>query len=210
MTDPLNEADRLSQADRRAIVEAKHTLRAAVLARRAARSGSGRSTANAARTRQVQQFIGATTGPDVTIACYLSVSDEPSTLELIAWLAVQETRILLPVLTGEGRDRPMWAHYGGPDDLVSGRYGVPEPTGERYESTVLETADLIVVPGLAGNEQGDRLGRGGGWYDRALGDSEAVRLLLLNDDEILPAIPVEPTDRSVDVIVTEERVVQAR
>ena len=74
----------------------------------------------------------------------------------------------------------------------------------------LPEAELVVCPGLAANLAGDRLGRGGGWYDRALahaGQATPV-LVLLNRDEVLPAIPVQPWDRRVDRLVTPDAVIE--
>ena len=68
----------------------------------------------------------------------------------------------------------------------------------------LPEAELVVCPGLAANLAGDRLGRGGGWYDRALahaGQATPV-VVLLNRDEVLPVIPVQPWDHRVDRIAT--------
>ena len=107
--------------------------------------------------------------------------------------------MLLPVLShpiGGRLDRPAWAPYEGPDALRTGAYSILEPTGDPLPSEQLPEAELIVCPGLAANRQGDRLGRGGGWYDRALehASQSAPIWLLLNDDEVLDTIPTQPWD----------------
>lgn len=206
----------LSAADTAAIAGAKRTLRVAVLHRRAARPPRQRAAADHDRTSRVQEFIGDLARPGLTVAAYLSADAEPATLELISWLTVNQLQVLLPVISDRdgalprddsGRRSPAWAVYTGPDELQPGRYGIAEPRGPVLPASCLTEAHLVIMPGLAGNEYGHRLGRGGGWYDRALGHTDAVRLLLLNDDEVMQAIPVEPNDRHVDVIVTEQRTI---
>lgn len=141
--------------------------------------------------------------PGFTAATYLSVDPEPSTLELIAWLASTGTQVVLPVLAGR-RGRPDWARYTGADELRPGLWGIPEPTGPALGPHALADADLVCCSGLAGTPRGERLGVGGGWFDQALAHArhDAVTVVLLNDDEVFETLPVEPHDRLVDVIAT--------
>ncbi|OYO24523.1 5-formyltetrahydrofolate cyclo-ligase [Enemella dayhoffiae] len=203
-----------STADAHALQEAKQLLRAAVRQRRTARSEQERATDDHARFLHLQRFWGMPTAGSV-VAIYLSHGSEPSTLELISWLAAHQVRILLPVLDrqpdGRPRREPDWAAYAGPERLRAGLWGIPEPTTEPLGATGLAEAAVIVCSGLAGTERGDRLGVGGGWYDRAraYAAADAVSLLLLNDDEVLPTLPVQPWDRPVDVIATPTRLLRA-
>jgi 5-formyltetrahydrofolate cyclo-ligase len=84
-----------------------------------------------------------------------------------------------------------------------------EPTGQPLPSEQLPEAELIICPGLAANRLGDRLGRGRGWYDRALvhASQSAPIWVLLNADEVLDTIPVQEWDRRVDVIVTPNQMI---
>ena len=130
----------------------------------------------------------------------------------MAWLAAHDVRVLLPVLSdpvGGRLDRPAWAPYEGPDRLRVGVLSILEPTGDPVPSEQLPEAELIICPGLAANRRGDRLGRGGGWYDRALihASQSAPVWVLLNDDEVLPTIPVHRWDRRVDSIITPQQMI---
>jgi len=193
--------------DRVALQGAKATLRKAIQFRRDTRPIEQRERDDAARLAIMQSALGARM-PD-TVAAYLSAGSEPATLQLVAWLAAHRVRVLLPVLShpvGGRLERPAWAPYEGPDGLWGGAYGILEPTGDPLPSEQLPEAELIIVPGLAANTQGDRLGRGGGWYDRALvhASQSAPIWVLLNSDEVLDIIPVQEWDRRVDVLVTPE------
>ncbi|CAA9323463.1 MAG: 5-formyltetrahydrofolate cyclo-ligase [uncultured Friedmanniella sp.] len=188
--------------DEEALAHAKEVLRQAVQLRRESRSAAQRTADDDARLAVLEQALRP--GPPRTVAAYLSVGVEPGTLQLVGWLAAHEVRVLLPVLS-RGR-QPAWALYAGPDALQVGRRGILEPSTEPLPADGLAAADLVLCPGLAANRQGDRLGRGGGWYDRALATVAPGTpvWVLLNADEVLPAIPVQDWDRPVDALVTPD------
>ena len=98
---------------------------------------------------------------------YVSVSQEPSTYPALEALESKGIRILLPKL-GPGLAR-MWAWYEGHDNLVEDAPGrPPAPAGQPLDSTAVEAADVVIVPALAIDPSGNRVGQGGGWYDRML------------------------------------------
>jgi 5-formyltetrahydrofolate cyclo-ligase len=144
------------------------------------------------------------------VAAYLSAGAEPGTLQLVGWLAAHGVRLLLPVLSRGAA--PAWARYDGPDALQLGRHGILEPSTDPLSEDGLAQAGLILAPALAANDAGDRLGRGGGWYDRALAHAapSAPVWVLLNADEVLPAIPVHAWDRPVDALVTPDALLPCR
>lgn len=211
---PQRPGDTGSAADRDALHSAKELLRRAVRTRRAARPELERLADDHARSLLLQDFWG-TPRPGSTAACYFSHADEPGTLETIAWLAAQQVRVLLPVLgrraDGSIRREPDWAPYAGPDRLRAGLWGILEPTSEPLGAAGVAEAGVIVCSGLAGTTAGERLGLGGGWFDRALAyaAAEAVTVLLLNDDEVLPSLPTQSWDRRVDVLATPTRLLRA-
>jgi 5-formyltetrahydrofolate cyclo-ligase len=196
--------------DDAALQGAKATLRKAIQFRRDTRPAEQRHSDDQARLSIMQAAMRARM-PD-TVAAYLSTGSEPATLQLVAWLAANGVRVLLPVLShpiGGRLERPAWAPYEGPDRLWSGALSILEPTGQPLPSEQLPEAELIICPGLAANRLGDRLGRGGGWYDRALvhASQSAPIWVVLNSDEVLDIIPVQSWDRRVDVIITPEQMI---
>ncbi len=197
----------LSDADLDALGRAKDILRTAVVRRRAMRTPAEREADDLARAARVHDLVGASAGPDLVVAAYLSVDPEPSSLGVVAWLADRGVRVMLPVLTD--LREPDWADFAGMDRLRLRRRGIAEPTTPPLGADALAVAGMIICPGLAATPTGHRLGTGSGWYDRALthADDGAVVCLLLNDDEVMDTLPVQPWDRPVDVVVTPDRLI---
>jgi 5-formyltetrahydrofolate cyclo-ligase len=139
-----------------------------------------------------------------TTAAYVPVGSEPGGAalpEALARALPPGGRLLLPVLK-DANDLD-WALYTGPDSLAPGPRGLREPTGPRAGVDAVRHADLLIVPALAVDHAGHRLGRGGGSYDRALTRVDVGLIVaLLHDGELLDAVPVQPHDRSVHAVVT--------
>jgi 5-formyltetrahydrofolate cyclo-ligase len=201
-----------TEADDVALSEAKRMLRHAVLIRRKARPAERRVAADSARTEVVKNALIAGDRP-TTVAVYLSADTEPATLELVAWLASVRVRVLLPVLGPHVVDgkpgEPDWAPYAGTDRLRQAPFGLVEPDTDPVGAAALRDVQVVLVPALAGTVSGDRLGRGGGWYDRALLHTHArtQSWALLNDDEVMEVVPAQGWDVPVQGIATPTRLV---
>ncbi len=142
-----------------------------------------------------------------TIAAYVSIAGEPGTGPLIdSWFEAGR-RALLPVLLAD--NDLDWATYRGPTSLLSAGRGLLEPAGERLGRDALATADVVLVPGLAVDRTGMRLGRGGGSYDRALARVPVGTpvITLLYDEEFLDAVPGGSQDRRVSGVATPSRII---
>ncbi|WP_297082490.1 5-formyltetrahydrofolate cyclo-ligase [uncultured Demequina sp.] len=101
------------------------------------------------------------------VSVYASRAHEPGTLPLIEALFERGVQVLIPRL-GDGLRRG-WTMYQGADDLIERAPGrPPEPSGEFLPPEAIEQAQIVIVPALAVDSHGTRLGQGGGWYDRAL------------------------------------------
>ena len=181
-------------ADSPEVVTAKVALRTALLARRAARSVERRAAAADALAEALAPRLA---GAGV-VAGYVPTADEPGHGRLPGALP---GGVLLPVVPAGGRELS-WARYDG--RLAPGRFGLLEPTGPRLPAGALVTADVVVVPALAIAVDGTRLGRGGGYYDRALTHArpDAVLVAVIFDDELLDRVPAEAHDRRVTAVVT--------
>ncbi|MFT4008721.1 MAG: 5-formyltetrahydrofolate cyclo-ligase [Nocardioidaceae bacterium] len=137
-----------------------------------------------------------------TIAAYVSMADEPGTGPLVdAWDEAGRHTLLPVLLPDNDLD---WALYRGSGSLVSASRGLLEPRGERLGVEAIARADVVIVPGLAADRTGLRLGRGGGSYDRALARVPVGTpvLVLLYDDELLDEVPHADHDRRVSGAVT--------
>jgi 5-formyltetrahydrofolate cyclo-ligase len=132
-----------------------------------------------------------------TIAAYYSIGTEPDTHGLIFGLWKRGSYVVLPVLRPDG-DLD-WASYEGPDSLAPGPRGLLEPTEPVRGPATVARADVVLVPALAVDARGYRLGRGGGSYDRALArvSGQVPTIALLYDDELLPTVPTEAHDQRV-------------
>ncbi|WP_312855853.1 5-formyltetrahydrofolate cyclo-ligase [Nocardioides stalactiti] len=137
-----------------------------------------------------------------TVACYVSVGTEPGTSALLDALVTAGKRVIVPVLLPD--NDLDWATYRGATSLAPAGRGLLEPVGERLGPDAVATADVVLVPGLAVSPRGQRLGRGGGSYDRALARMPlgTFTCVLLYDDETGHAVPTEPHDRLVTAAAT--------
>ncbi|MEU1617522.1 5-formyltetrahydrofolate cyclo-ligase [Streptomyces sp. NPDC005722] len=140
-----------------------------------------------------------------TVAAYVSMGAEPGTRALLDVLRERGVRVLLPVLLPD--NDLDWAAYEGPGALRPAARGLYEPTGPRLGPDAVTAADAVLLPGLAVDGRGLRLGRGGGSYDRVLARLDAAGatpalVVLLYPHEVLDRVPDEPHDRPVDAAVT--------
>jgi 5-formyltetrahydrofolate cyclo-ligase len=176
---------------------AKSVLRERHLARRRARTVAERESAAAALTTALLRGLAGARA----FAAYVPDEEEPGHGRIPAAFTQLGARVLLPVVPPDGRELA-WAVDTG--RLAPGRFGLLEPLGPRLGPTAVGTAEVVVVPALAIARDGVRLGRGGGYYDRALRHArpDAVVVALVFDDELLDELPAEPHDRRVGVVVT--------
>lgn len=136
-----------------------------------------------------------------TVALYAATDEEPDLTELVGALLARGVRPLWPRVAGEGLELA----EATTATLAPGFRGIAEPTGPAVDPRLV---DAVLVPGLAFDPHGARLGRGGGHYDRLLAavDDSALRVGVAFACQVVPAVPREPHDLGVDVVVTERSI----
>src|SRR3954447_1797100 len=189
-------------------VRDKRALRAAVRSARTGRSPADLTAADAALAERVEALPAVREAG--VVSAYLSVGREPPTAALLHRWRARRLPVLLPVVLDDmdldwalddGRRRPGLLRR------------VAEPAGAPLGVDAIARADVLVVPALAVDTAGRRLGQGGGSFDRALARArpDAVVVALLHDGEVTAQpLPTEPHDRPVDVVVTPSRVLVVR
>ena len=136
------------------------------------------------------------------VACYLSMPSEPGTGPLISRLLILGVEVIIPLSLP---DRTLdWVTYDPAEAVVPTALGIPEHGGEPIGAAALESCDLIFTPAVAVDHAGHRLGRGAGYYDRALTGVRAPLCALVFTHELLPEVPHEPHDVPVQMVVTPD------
>lgn len=133
------------------------------------------------------------------IAAYNPLPSEPGPADFAAQLAAVTREVFLPISLDGGI--LAWAAAGA-GTSEAGALGVSEPSGARYTSNVLRSCGLVVAPALAVDRRGMRLGKGKGYYDRALEDLDVPIAAVIYDEEVVDAVPHDAHDRAVDLIIT--------
>lgn len=146
--------------------------------------------------------------PERTFAVYYGAGSEPPTLPLIAALHAAGHKVLLPVC--EPEHRLSWVYWSPQTVFARSAYApIDEPLGERLADFPRRDVAGIFLPATAVDRTGNRVGQGGGYYDRFLSELDTSgrrppAVAIVHDFEVLPAgtIPAEPFDRPVDGVIT--------
>lgn len=172
------------------VSQAKKQLRAELSQRR--REFDSRE----ANERIIAQAVELATGTG-QVAAYIPYGNEPGGENFVEALAGVVDVLWLPRSLQQGVLE--WARFEGAESLRRGAYGILEPAGEAHDSSVLASCDLIFVPALALSPTGIRLGKGAGYYDRALPHAPAARTVgVIYRHELIDAVPHEPHDAPLD------------
>ena len=134
-----------------------------------------------------------------TVMMYYPLGDEVDVTPVIEQLAESGKTVVLPQVTGEAE--MVLRRYTGKADLREGAFGIMEPCGELF--TDYEAIDVAIIPGMAFDRHGNRLGRGKGYYDRFLPllPTRVYKIGVCFPFQLLDDIPMEEHDKRVNLIV---------
>ncbi|MDI3314938.1 MAG: 5-formyltetrahydrofolate cyclo-ligase [Mycobacterium sp.] len=163
----------------------------------------------AREARALREHLAPLVTAGSTVCAYVPVATEPGSIEMLELLLRRAGRVLLPVArtADDGTALALrWGEYR-PGRLVPGRFGLIEPPEPWLPASALAAAGLVLVPALAVDRRGVRLGRGRGFYDRSLGyrDPRAPLVAVVRDEEFVEELPAEPHDVRVTHVLTPAR-----
>lgn len=177
----------------------KNEARTKARARKALLSESERQQAASIVFEQIEQLAPFMMAQHILI--YHSLPDELSTLRFLGKWNLKK-QFFLPRVNGVNLDILPYDK----STLKLGAFHIEEPQGN--EVTPLEQIDLIIVPAIAFDNKGNRVGRGRGYYDRLLAGTPAIKVGVAFDCQIVDDIEVDPYDQPVDIIITERRIIR--
>ncbi|MFO8060161.1 MAG: 5-formyltetrahydrofolate cyclo-ligase [Bacillota bacterium] len=195
--------------------DTRRRLRRDLRHRRRALSADARIIASQRLCRHLRQL------PDIRraqrLALYLPNDGEIDPTPLIPWLERRGARVYLPVLAPLSRNRLWFVHYHSGTPMVANRFGIPEPEtrhgAHRARRTPAWALDVVLLPLVGFDDRGQRMGMGGGFYDRTLSFTRRPgprpRLIgLAHDCQRVERLPDAPWDVPLDAIVSDARVIR--
>lgn len=201
--------------DPRTLRQQKADLRRQLAARRAALDIKETERQSAAIISYAVSLVRNQPADQTTVATYHPQVTEPGGNLLVETLRGEARTLYLPLSEPNGQLR--WAEYRGPNHLQPGVWGIAEPTGPSYGTSVLAECSVVFVPALGVTSSGVRLGRGGGYYDRTLAELDTMDpartptlVVLLFDEEITDDIYTEDHDMPVDAAITPRGITHFR
>jgi 5-formyltetrahydrofolate cyclo-ligase len=140
---------------------------------------------------------------------YMPIPPEVDTREIIKRSYMYNKIIILPAFDAEAFRMTLMKVDDPDKDLVQGPRGNLEPNPKRCKTVPLDCLDIAIIPGLAMDEKGGRIGSGKGYYDRLIPDLPITtrKVGLIFEDQIIPVVPMESHDKHVDIVVTEKRII---
>lgn len=140
---------------------------------------------------------------------YMNLENEVYSQSIIKRSIAQKKVIVLPAFNKEKHSITLFKVDNFDTDLKPGPRGVLEPDPEACKKVPIDKVDIAIIPGLAFDEKGGRIGTGNGYYDRLIPNLSATtrKVSLIMETQIIPQIPMESHDKYVDIVITDQRVI---
>jgi 5-formyltetrahydrofolate cyclo-ligase len=140
---------------------------------------------------------------------YINTDSEVATMDILERSFSYGKILVLPAFDMETFDMALMKIDNLNANLVPGPRGVLEPDPKHCKKVPMDCIDIAIIPGIAFDEKGARIGTGAGFYDRLIPDLPITtrKVALSLEDQIVPQIPMESHDRHVDIIVTDQRII---
>ncbi|MDH3288388.1 MAG: 5-formyltetrahydrofolate cyclo-ligase [Betaproteobacteria bacterium] len=182
----------------------KHELRKQVLSRRDALGAAQRALLSEKITARVLALSSYRSAR--CVMAYMSIGSEFETASFVSDLRGQRKTLVLPRARRGSQVLELYAVRDLERDLTMGVWGIREPRPDMCRTVPLERIDFVLVPGVAFTARCERLGYGGGFYDQLIsGFSRRPSLAAAAFGlQIVPELPVSPTDQCVDLVITED------
>jgi len=191
------------------IQDTKQQLRKKLLPKRKSiseRECAERSTLVCHRVMELAEFSAAS-----FLACYMACQGEVELTEVMKNCKLAGKKLLLPRFNATTKSYEMVAVNDPETDTEPGYYGIAEPQ-ESFAAVSPETARsqkvVWLVPGVAFDTEGNRLGRGAGWYDNLLEKTRGTRIGVCWDWQLVNKVPADETDIKMNIVVSDQRLIR--
>jgi len=143
------------------------------------------------------------------VLLYINSTSEVNTLKIIERCLNYKKIVILPAFNITKYDMKLFKVDNPDTDLMPGPRGILEPDSSRCNLVPIECIDIAIIPGVAFDEKGGRIGSGNGYYDRFIPKLSITtrKVALTFENQIIPQIQMESHDKYVDIIITEERII---
>ncbi len=140
---------------------------------------------------------------------YINQNCEVRTTEILKKCIKYKKAFALPAFDTEKKNMTLMKVENLDSDLIKGDRGILEPDPAKSKAIPIETIDIAIIPGVAFDEKGGRIGSGEGYYDRFISKLPITtrKISLAYEDQIIQQVPMESHDKNIDIIITEKRII---
>ena len=143
------------------------------------------------------------------VLLYVNNTNEVSTQRIVQRSLDIRKIVVLPAFNPEKRSIELMKIDSYTADLIPGPRNIVQPDPDRCKAVPIESIDIAIIPGVAFDEKGGRIGSGEGYYDRLIPKLSITtrKVALAVEDQIVPQVPIDSHDKHVDIIITNRRII---